>query len=85
MDEKERKKLVESCVLVNKVVFGGIKSHIPHIKKENPDIIALGYDQRAYVKNLKQDLKNNNLKIRILRLKPYKEHIYKNHLLHKER
>lgn len=84
-DEKKRKKLVGNCVLVNKVVLGGVNNHIPHIKKENPDIIALGYDQRAYVNNLKQDLKNNNLETKVVRLKPYKEHIYKNSLIHKKR
>ncbi len=85
LNEKKRKNLVGSCVLVNKVVFGGVNDYLAHIKKENPNIIALGYDQRAYVENLKQDLKKNNLKITVKKLKPYKQHIYKNHLLHKAR
>ena len=61
--------------------MSGINNHIPHIIKERPDIIALGYDQRDYVKNLKKDLENRGLKVKIVRLKPHKEHIYKNHLL----
>ncbi|MCC7160149.1 adenylyltransferase/cytidyltransferase family protein [Candidatus Nomurabacteria bacterium] len=80
-NEKARMNLVKSCELVDKVVLSGIKNHIPHIKKENPDIIALGYDQRAYVKNIKKDLKNKGVFVKIVRLKPYKEKIYKNHLL----
>lgn len=82
LNEKKRVKLIKKCKLVNKVVLSGIKNHIPHIIKEHPDIIALGYDQKAYVKNLKRDLKNKNINVAIVRLKPYKEKVYKNHLLH---
>lgn len=82
-DEEARKKLVENCGLVDKVILGGSKDYLAHIVKENPDIIALGYDQVAYVKELKEDLKNQNKKIKIVRLKPYQESIYKNSLLNK--
>jgi FAD synthetase len=86
-NEKERMILVKKCDLVDKVVLAGLKNHLPHILKENPDIIALGYDQKAYVRNLKKDLKNpparvgKGISVRIVRLKPYKEKQYKNHLL----
>jgi len=83
LSEKKRVILMKKCKLVDKVVLSGIKNHIPHIVKENPDIIALGYDQKFYVKNLKKDLKNKGIFIKIKRLKPYKEKIYKNHLLKK--
>lgn len=84
--EKKRLRLVKNCPLVDKVVLSGLKNHIPHIVKENPDIIALGYDQKAYVKNLKKDLENKGKKnklVKIVRLLPYKEKIYKNNLLRK--
>ncbi len=80
-NEKERMSLVGKCKLVDKVILGGVDKYLPHIVKEKPDIIALGYDQVEYVKNLKKDLQNLNLKIKIVRSKPHKEHIYKNHLL----
>jgi len=80
-NERARIILVEKCKLVDKIVLSGIKNHIPHIVKEHPDIIALGYDQRAYVKNLKKDLKNKGMLVKIVRLKPYKEKIYKNYFL----
>ena len=85
LNEKKRMNLVKKCKLVDKVVLSGLKNHIPHIVKENPDIIALGYDQKFYVKNLKKDLKNMGILVKIIRLKPYKEYIYKNHLLNKKR
>ena len=84
LNEKERITLIEKCKLADKVVLSGVKNHIPHIIKEYPDIIALGYDQKAYVKNLKKDLKNKGLIVKIARLKSYKEKMYKSNLLHAE-
>ncbi|MES2023169.1 MAG: adenylyltransferase/cytidyltransferase family protein [Patescibacteria group bacterium] len=92
--EKERVKLVKKYKnnsenkdksLVDKVVLGGTKNYIPHVIKERPDIIALGYDQKAYVKNLKKDLKNKGLLVKVVRLKSHKPYIYKNVLLKKKR
>lgn len=51
LNEKQRMVLIKKCGLADKVVLSGLKNHIPHIVKENPDFIALGYDQKAYVKN----------------------------------
>lgn len=79
--ENQRLKLVKKSNLVNKVILAGKANYLSHILKETPDIIALGYDQKAYVKELKKDLKNEDISVKIIRLKPYKEHIYKNHLL----
>ena len=79
--EKERMKLVKKCKLVNKVILGNEDNYLANILKEKPDIIALGYDQKAYVKELKKDLKNKKTDIKIVRLKSYKKHIYKNSLL----
>ncbi|MCX6757755.1 MAG: adenylyltransferase/cytidyltransferase family protein [Candidatus Nomurabacteria bacterium] len=81
--EKERMFLVKKSKLADKVVLSGIKNYIPHIVKEKPEIIALGYDQKAYVKNLRAELFKKGINVKIARLKPYKEHIYKNSLLNK--
>ena len=78
----ERRDLVKKCNIVDKVIMAGKKNYLRHILKELPDIIALGYDQKAYVKELKKDLKIKGISIKIIRLKPFKEKIYKNHLLH---
>lgn len=83
-DERMRMALVKKCKLIDRVVLSGVKTHISHIVKVRPDIIALGYDQKAYVKNLKKDLKNKGVSVKIMRLKPFKEKIYKNHLLRAE-
>ncbi len=80
-NEKQRTNLIKDSKMADKVVLSGITHHIPHILKESPDIIALGYDQKAYIKNLKKDLSDKGLKVKVVRLKPYKEKIYKNKLL----
>jgi len=79
--EKERMKLVKKCILVDKVILGSVDNYLVNILKEKPAIIALGYDQKVYVKELKKDLKNKKTDIKIVRLKSYKKNIYKNSLL----
>ena len=81
LGEKKRTTLIKKYRIADKVVLSGAKNHIPHIIKERPDVIALGYDQKAYVKDLKKDLKNKGILVKIVRLKPYREKIYKNNLL----
>ncbi len=81
LHEGARMAIVKKNKFVDQVVLSGLKNHIPHIVKVRPEIIALGYDQKAYVKNLQKDLKKKGIIVKIVRLKPYKERIYKNHLL----
>ncbi|OGI76249.1 hypothetical protein A3C67_03070 [Candidatus Nomurabacteria bacterium RIFCSPHIGHO2_02_FULL_42_19] len=81
LGEKKRMALVKKSNLADKVVLSGVKNHLPHIIKERPDIIALGYDQKDYIKNLKKNLKNKGIIVKIVRLKPYKQKVYKNSLL----
>jgi FAD synthetase len=85
LNEKKRVALLKKPHLLDKVVLGGLADHIAHILKERPDIIALGYDQKDYVKNLRTDLKKKGLRVKVVRLRPYKEKIYKNTLLRPRR
>lgn len=75
--EYKRAKALKKIWLVDKVVLGGKKDYLPHILKERPDIIALGYDQKAYTQNLKKKLESNGLKIIVRRLKSFKPKLYK--------
>lgn len=79
--ENERLALVRKSKFADKVVLAGEIKYLSHILKEKPDIIALGYDQKAYVQELKKDLKNKGILIKIIRLKPFKNKVYKNHLI----
>lgn len=78
--EKQRLAAVKKCSLVDKALLGGLKNHIPHILKQKPQIIALGYDQRAYVKHLKDLLRKNGPEVRVTRLKAFYPEIYKSSL-----
>lgn len=69
--EKERLQNMRTLRIVDKAVLGGIDDPSPHIKKENPDVIALGYDQGDYIDDLL------DLRIKVVRLRPFKPNNYK--------
>jgi len=79
--EKVRLKEIKKIKLVDKAVLGGLTNHLPHILKEKPAILAIGYDQNNYLKNLKSDLKRRGLQVKVFRLKAFKPKIYKGSLL----
>ncbi len=79
--EKKRLIAVRASKLVDKAVLGGLKHHFPHIIKEKPQIIALGYDQKNYTANLKRHLTKLGLRVKIERLKAFKPKIYKSSIL----
>lgn len=82
-NERVRLKNIKALKIVDNAVLGGKKNYLNHIIKEAPDIIALGYDQIAYVQALKNDIKRKNLKIKIKRLKAYYPKKYKSSLMAK--
>lgn len=75
--EQERLRILKSCKLTGNVILGNLKDKYAVIKKYRPDIIALGYDQKINLKELKNRLINFNLKPKIVRLKPFKPEKYK--------
>lgn len=77
--EKERLAVVRQEPLVDKSFLGQIRDPFQVIKREKPDMIALGYDQtHALAQFLPDKLKNMGLnRIRIVRLEPFKPAIYK--------
>ena len=81
--EQERMKELKSNVLADKVILGSLKDKYAVIKKYRPDIIALGYDQKVNLKELKNKLIEFNLKTKIIRLKSYRPEIYKSSKLKK--
>ena len=66
-----------------KIVQGSLTDPFKVIKEEWPDIIALGYDQQAYVKELHEYLVNAPVKFYIERLKAFKENVCKGKNLRK--
>jgi FAD synthetase len=62
---------------VKVAVLGNLKDPYKIIQEYKPKVICLGYDQYSYTEKLEEELKKRRLKIKIVRLKPYKKHIYK--------
>lgn len=75
--EQERKKEVENLKLANEVLLGMLDDKYKVIEDVNPDVVALGYDQKTFTEHLEGELKKRNIKAKIVRLKPYKEDKYK--------
>lgn len=71
-NEAERKLNVKKIAIVDKAVLGQIRNIYNVISRNKPNIICLGYDQRADTVELKKYFKG-----KIHRLKPFKPEIYK--------
>jgi FAD synthetase len=77
-NEKKRLAGIKKTVLADKVILGHLADMYAAIKKYKPDIICLGYDQKAFVDNLEEKLFSFGLKnVRIVRASAYKPDIYK--------
>lgn len=76
--EEERMRTVEGNEYVDKAVLGDEEGYIGHIRTNKPDIIALGYDQEGeFVENLEKDLRDAEMKTRVVRLAAFKPELYK--------
>ncbi len=73
-DENTRLNNVLALNLADKVRLGCLEDKYQAIKEENPDIIALGYDQRTFVDKLAEVIRPD---AKIVRLQPYMPEIYK--------
>ena len=77
-EENERLTRILAHPLVDHAVLGDRKGYMTHIIENEPDIIALGYDQKGeYVQHLENDVHAAGLKTRIVRLQAYKPELYK--------
>ncbi len=76
-DENKRFMSVKKVSEVDCVVLGGeINNKYDIIRKLKPDTLCLGYDQEISIEELKKYFNG-----KILRMKPYKEEIYKSSLM----
>ncbi len=78
LNERQREQLVLKNESVDKAILCDEKiGEFESVRSTNPDIIALGYDQDELARKLRSWLKNNGLKIQMVKLKPYKPEKYK--------
>lgn len=78
-NERQRVKMVKALKIADQVTLGqhDFRKKYDIILKLKPDIIALGYDQKFFVKNLPGVIKKLGHPCRIIRLKAYKPEKYK--------
>jgi FAD synthetase len=78
-DEKTRLANVRKVKLVDKAILGSRTYNFYRtIRTHKPVTIALGYDQKPSIRQLKKDLRKHRLaNVKIVRLRPYKPQIYK--------
>jgi len=71
--EKIRLDLIKELKIVDKAYLGYENDIYEILKEIKPDIITLGYDQLHDEKTIEKELKNRNIKAKVIRLKEYKE------------
>lgn len=76
-NEMKRLNKIKKLKIVNSAFLGYTRDKYKIIEKIKPSVICLGYDQNSFTKDLRKELKNRKIKAKIIRLKPYKKHIYK--------
>ncbi len=76
-NEKDRLNAVEKIGIAGSVLLGHADDNYYWINKFQPDVIGLGYDQKADVDELKEKFPN----IKIVKLKALKPEKYKSSLL----
>ena len=76
-DEITRLANVQACRHVDTAILGEEGDRLKSVEKVNPDIICLGYDQKVDEGRLMEELKERNLRPRIVRAAPFKPEKYK--------
>jgi len=76
-DERQRHALVKKVEGVNRAVLGYTGDKYRVIEKYKPQVICLGYDQLSFTEDLDRILLKRGLKARVVRLKPFKHHLFK--------
>lgn len=76
-NERERVEHVRDLKIADKVVLGYETDKYEIIEEINPDVIALGYDQKTFADKLKEEMEKRKMNPKIVRIEAYKEHQYK--------
>jgi FAD synthetase len=69
-----RVKMVSALKPVDRAVLGYEGDRYTIVKEMKPDIIALGYDQKHDEEQIKTDLKEKGLDVKVVRLEPFVDH-----------
>lgn len=69
--ETERLQNIRQLGIADQVVLGGVHDKLEVIERIRPDIICLGFDQRAFTDNLRHQLRGRHLATRVTRAHKY--------------
>lgn len=83
-NEVERKEIVSSVGIVDLVLLGDLKDYYKVIVQNKPNIICLGYDHKINERELESIMWKKGVKIKVYRMKPYKENIFKSSIIKKK-
>ena len=75
--EKERQAFLQHIDLIDEVRLGDMKDVYKVIKDVQPNVIALGYDQKVFVDDIEKRCAAYDLAVDIVRMKPYEQEHYK--------
>mgnify|MGYP001597602611 CR=1 FL=1 len=81
MNEQDRLQAVAAHEIVTSAHLGNPYDSFQIIDDLKPDILLLGYDQRAFTESLKERLAERGIHVHIMRAKPYRSDVYKSSLL----
>ncbi len=86
-NENQRIKNIHQLGITHHIILGNLDWHKRYriINKIKPNIIALGYDQKINLSELKTKLKKYNLKPQIKKLKAYQPNKYKTSIIKKNK
>lgn len=70
---EERKRNLEKVGIVDKVVIGEDLDLYRVVKRENPEVIVLGFDQKMDERKIREECKKMGIECRVLRLKKRKK------------
>jgi FAD synthetase len=74
MPESQRRTLVESLKVVDEAVLGFENFDVGDvIERIKPDVIALGYDQAAMEKRVREYVSKHGLKVKVVRVPKFEE------------
>ena len=82
--ERSRLSTISRLPYVEKAVLGDSKDFYKAIRSFRPDIICLGYDQKAFTEGLNDKLAESGLDAKIVRMPPFKEHVYKSSIINRK-
>ena len=81
--QSERLKRVRQLGMADEVMLGRRGDKLAVVEQVKPEVLALGYDQKAFTQNIRQRLKDRGLKTEIVRIKAFHPDKYKSALLKK--